>query len=541
MRALLLSQRHWLDLDEDTAAEILEPMQFLQYLHYKHLRNSRLEEDDDSSEDTDQEDDFNPATHLCQQLASYFNNSKFSDITLKVRGNTFRAHKLVLCTWSDAFQEMFVGSKRRTTSEGSITDEGASGEFQFEECTLAESVECSKVFGDFLKFMYTETVELNDNNVYPVFQLAKKYKVQGLCDVCQEFLVEEVSYDKKAALKTLSKAEECGMTKLYKHCFSVLETNFEFLEQSCILDMSPSLFLKLLRSPNLVVSFELLALLLAFKWLTVKGKEERRRYTEEVISLIRFPHISPVSFKTISGKLLSCPKMYPSFKHLLQERIHRVYEWKLLASEGEFRQLPYHMRFAAFARNCVAMRYYISEPEENYKRLTLLDEKVRSRQGKSNEVTKTGLGVPSVWVIGVTANNVHQVEESDWLVDGVAFYDKTCERWGICYHIKPSAAAHARHEHRDYRLVILTILPGSNCRRPKVHTSEGIVPPVGSSQTITVKLPPRLMGLKEKPAHVPVKVSLFIKVKRSQMLNVRLFTPTELLQQKKFTPQIFGW
>ncbi|XP_022092391.1 BTB/POZ domain-containing protein 17-like isoform X2 [Acanthaster planci] len=437
-RAFMSPRRDWLDSDseEDNLVEVLCRRQLLSHM----LRNSlwpQTHEDSPQESSATDDDLSNQDTDLSQQLACYFNNTKFSDVKFKVGENIFHAHKVILCSWSDALREMFINCGR-TSAPVRLGghNEGASNDYLSEEITLEEPTQNTQVFADFLKFMYTETLDLTERNVYPLFELAKKYKVQDLSDVCQTFLMEKVSNDKDAALRMISKAEKIGMTELYEHCFSVLENNFEFLPRASLFNICPKLFLRLLGSSKLVVPSEAKVLACACAWLMNKENVEHRTYTQQVLSLIRFPHTSPSVLKETTSMLFQSSKIYPALKQALQRVLPGIYEWKVLAPDNVFSKLPYHVRFAAFSRHYTELRYYIgSRYLYNQLKLHAVHSKQHLRLGEGN-----GANAITVKVVGVSANNVCEEPREDtknWSLQGVTFYDKNSEQWGIRYHLKP--------------------------------------------------------------------------------------------------------
>ena len=424
-----------------------------------------------------------------------------SDITLTVRPYVFHAHKLILCSWSDVFRKMLNSPTWTETHANQV-------------CTLIEAQECVEVFRDFLQFMYTETLELSKETASPLHKLARKYKVDELCDLCEEFLVSEVKNGLEG-LKMLNGAEQRGMTKLHEHCFKMLETYFEFLPDESLVEMRPSLFLKLLDSSNLVVYSEFTVVAKALRWLVYDRRENYKKYTENVISKLRLAHIPPATLKLMGSEISHSPWMYPRFKKLFLKRLHEVFEWITIAPEDEFSLLPCHIQFTSFSRNSADFRYYIGEKGHQL----LLFEHTR---------------LP-VEVFGISANSFPEIDDC-WFIKGATFCDEVSKKWGLRYNFEPRVT----HKGKHFRLVILTVVSNSDTSNPIVHTTEGNVRgDLSSVQDVTVTLQPEMTGLKVKPTNVKVKVNVYIKLKHTDILNCKLYTPADIAKRKMSAPQTF--
>lgn len=97
-------------------------------------------------------------------FAKYYNNVHLSDISLVVGDEIYPSHRLILCRSSEVFDRMLSqkwnGDKR--------------------EIELTEEPQCQAVIGQFLRFLYCNTVMLNSENSLPILILADKFNVIGL-------------------------------------------------------------------------------------------------------------------------------------------------------------------------------------------------------------------------------------------------------------------------------------------------------------------------------------------------------------------------
>ncbi|XP_033725613.1 BTB/POZ domain-containing protein 2-like isoform X2 [Pecten maximus] len=99
-----------------------------------------------------------------------------SDVTFIIgeERNRISAHKLVLLSRSPVFYAML---------EGPMADKG--------EITIPDI--SADTFKLFLRYLYTDKIDLTDRNVVPVFNVARKYCVDILVSLCEEFLSKNLT------------------------------------------------------------------------------------------------------------------------------------------------------------------------------------------------------------------------------------------------------------------------------------------------------------------------------------------------------------
>ncbi|XP_071797810.1 uncharacterized protein [Asterias amurensis] len=407
-----------------------------------HSRRDQQKQDLKQSADPSQDqDETQPSVHLPLKLSPFVASSSLSDITLMVGSSVFHAHKLILSSWSPVFKEMLL---KRSNSD--------------EPYVLEDAQEYEVIFSDFLKFMYTEIIEISKDTVYSFHKLSNKYKVDEICELCEEFLIGEISND-TIALQALTNAEEFGFTKVYDHCFKFLETNFFRLSDSSLKKMSPSLFLLLLKSSDLVVKSESQVLQKGFDWLHTGGAQRQEKYTEDVISKIRFVYMSFSELSILKSELPTRPHLDDSSKQCLLRSLSDAFEWKALVSceNDELKLLPNLIRTTLSIKNSVDPRFYTAYNMDGYQTLYLSE----SLQNKLE-----------YFVTGVYAYNIVPEPFYQWCVTGSKLYDKNSKKWKICYRFKPDE----EHMNHTYHLVILTShMESCNDLKSLVTTSKGVL------------------------------------------------------------------
>ena len=116
-------------------------------------------------------------------VSSLYGKPEFSDVTLIVGDQTYKAHRLVLQTSSEVFARMFSNTWHHEENR---------------TIHLREDEDCEGVFEVFLRYLYTGTCLLDNTSVIPVYILADKYGVSLLSDECIRIIMQalkvQVSY-----------------------------------------------------------------------------------------------------------------------------------------------------------------------------------------------------------------------------------------------------------------------------------------------------------------------------------------------------------
>ena len=158
-------------------------------------------------------EDFWSATCSCtigERCKLMFNNELLSDVkfVLDAEGGSKRmkkisAHKFLLAISSPVFYAMFYGELAETKDSVYISD-----------CDYQSLLEL-------FRFIYSDEVNLNADNVMQMLYLAKKYILPSLADKCTEFLRENL--DESNVFHVLPDAQKYEEKDLEDHCWEVIE------------------------------------------------------------------------------------------------------------------------------------------------------------------------------------------------------------------------------------------------------------------------------------------------------------------------------
>ncbi|XP_044737630.1 BTB/POZ domain-containing protein 2-like [Chrysoperla carnea] len=137
-----------------------------------------------------------------------FNNEKFADVHFIVgkdeKQQIIPAHKFILVTRSDVFETMFYGSLAEPGDKIPVPD--------IEPAALLA----------FLKFLYTDEVEIDTNIVMFTLYVAKKYNVPALQNHCVKFLKTNWNVDNVFLL--LTQAYLFDESELANFCLQMIDT-----------------------------------------------------------------------------------------------------------------------------------------------------------------------------------------------------------------------------------------------------------------------------------------------------------------------------
>ncbi|KAK7114938.1 hypothetical protein V1264_000910 [Littorina saxatilis] len=124
---------------------------------------------------------------------------------------------------------------------------------------LNEEPECVKVFGEFLQYMYTGSIHLNNSSMLPVLTLADKYNIHDLGNVCRQYMLSHchASLENLKVISWLQYAILCNDHDLESTLRCYVELNFNHVMQSeDFLTMRVDTLEEVLQSEHLVIHSE---------------------------------------------------------------------------------------------------------------------------------------------------------------------------------------------------------------------------------------------------------------------------------------------
>ncbi|XP_037445318.1 BTB/POZ and MATH domain-containing protein 1-like [Triticum dicoccoides] len=147
-----------------------------------------------------------PPSELSDNLATLLEGKKGADVTFKVQGEIFFAHKILLAMRSAVFDAKFYGPM-------------AMGEKESHDITIDDMQ--PSVFKAFLHFIYTDSlpsmVDLDDNDkiemVKHLLVAADKYAMERMKVICEGLLCKSLDVETVATILALAEQYHCSNLK----------------------------------------------------------------------------------------------------------------------------------------------------------------------------------------------------------------------------------------------------------------------------------------------------------------------------------------
>jgi len=225
-----------------------------------------------------------------------FNNELLSDVKFVVRDSEggsesmkkIPAHKFLLAISSPVFYAMFYGELAEKKDSIDIPD-----------CNHRSLLEL-------FRFMYSDEVNLNADNVMQVLYLAKKYMLPSLADKCTEFL--RGNLDASNVFHVLPDAQKYEEKDLVDHCWEVIDNQAdEAVKSDGFVTMEKSVLEALVERDSLTVKeVELFKAVDCWatkecekQGLAAEGSVKRKILGERIVKAIRFPLMEQQQFADV--------------------------------------------------------------------------------------------------------------------------------------------------------------------------------------------------------------------------------------------------
>ena len=234
-----------------------------------------------------------------EKCEAIFNQEFLSDVKFVVRDSqggskrkSIPAHKFVLAITSPVFYVMFYGELAQTKDSVEISD-----------CEYESLLEL-------FRFIYSDEVKLNADNVLQLMYLANKYMLPSLADKCSSYLQGNLSASN--VFTVLPAAQKYEEKDLLDHCWEVIESKteeavksdgFVTIERSVLEEMAENDSLNI-KEVELFKAVDRWAEMECEKQgLVAEGSVKRRILGERIVKGIRFPLMEEKDFV---GAVLDC-------------------------------------------------------------------------------------------------------------------------------------------------------------------------------------------------------------------------------------------
>ena len=276
---------------------------------------------------TSEKDDWQSTqSSVLERMSHLFNNYDMSDITFLVKECRIPAHRFILAASSSVFNAMFNGPMAETKREIEISD------CENSECLL-----------EFLKFIYTDSIDLTCDNALNILYLSKKYMIPVLSSRCCDFISKFLTRENIFAI--LQQSVKLDEPKLISRCLEFTEPVIsQIIELESFLSLDFDTLKFILQDDGLQIP-EINLFLAVEKWCNRKitdSTESRRKILSDAMHLIRFPCMTSEEFAEhcmFSGLLtmeeirdISYLKILPSGSHASEIKARMPFSMKKRAT-----------------------------------------------------------------------------------------------------------------------------------------------------------------------------------------------------------------
>uniref|UniRef100_A0A1B6D5W6 BTB domain-containing protein n=2 Tax=Clastoptera arizonana TaxID=38151 RepID=A0A1B6D5W6_9HEMI len=334
------------------------------------------EKESEMSSETCGDIEIDNSNHVLLKIATLYTEKLMTDICLVVGGIEYPAHRLILCTSSDVFQVMLMDSRWSESREKRVV--------------LQETLACSAVFGEFLKYFYTGRIKINLQTIMPILALADKYNVKELTPLCVQYMCDHIAHAamNNELISWFHYTLALGHYQVAKGCQNFIKWNLELISKTSDFgSLHHELLGKLLQQNDVVVQNEMAVYNCVVHWLNLQKQQMiedsepqvdacMESLVQDMMSHVRFPMMTP---RQLAELLLSpLTKQYKEFfiermamgmsfhsgqaervaeicqvesgRLLFTPRLYTADKWSSLLTVENFIQLPaYHTRTLVFS------------------------------------------------------------------------------------------------------------------------------------------------------------------------------------------------
>ena len=152
---------------------------------------------------------------LAEELYILYKDEVFTDVTIVSQGKEFKAHKVVLASQSSVFRKMFEVDMRE------------------KETKMVEMPDISPpVISDLLDFIYTGEAPNIKTLAKELLNIADKYELPKLFNMCQEELRKNIESDVTNVIEMFSFAKLHNAEDLKRACVSIITLNIDAVQNS---------------------------------------------------------------------------------------------------------------------------------------------------------------------------------------------------------------------------------------------------------------------------------------------------------------------
>jgi hypothetical protein len=234
-----------------------------------------------------------------------YDDQKHSDVSLEVGEKLFPVHKLILSASSDVFDEMLLNPTWSEHHKNTVV--------------LEEDSDCVEVFEEFLRYLYSGSIEITSENVLPLLKLGDKYIVQDLSRSCKKYMTSHIMLAAEDDL-LLTWYSYCLLAEheaTRDQCTTYILSNFQLISICpSFINLDKAALEALLKSSDLIIVNELALFRCVERWLDAAERrmcvtssssddssnmgEQLLPVVKEVMAYVRIPMMTPAEIGELS-------------------------------------------------------------------------------------------------------------------------------------------------------------------------------------------------------------------------------------------------
>ena len=255
--------------------------------------------------------------NVMDEMYKFYQEGRFTDITLLIEGCRFHCHKLVLAANSLYFDRMFSNGMSEASASTVTLNDLASGAVK----TLID-------------FAYTARVTITHHNVLDLFEASDMLQFNAVKDFCTEFLAEQINIDN--CLSFMIYADAYSSELLHEKAGIFAAQHFKYISsREEYLNLPASFVEFLLKQNELDMEYEEHVFEALIKWVYYH-KEERARVIGTLVKCIRMNWVSRWYLIEVISKETTVSNSAEAMKHV------QVAKDQLLA-QGHTFELPWQL------------------------------------------------------------------------------------------------------------------------------------------------------------------------------------------------------
>ncbi|XP_060065248.1 kelch-like protein 26 [Ylistrum balloti] len=185
---------------------------------------------------------------MMENMYESYMTGHLCDFSVKVEGNTYRVHKIVLASCSDYFKAVFshdmLESRQEYVELKGLTEKGVH---------------------PLIKYAYTGSVILTLDNIQDVICAATFLQMTAAVDLCIEYLKKKMTFDNAEELLGIGEILSIPTLKVHYREY-ILENFLQFSETESFLKLDPDTLIDYLIDDHLRTTTELQLLKAALRW-----------------------------------------------------------------------------------------------------------------------------------------------------------------------------------------------------------------------------------------------------------------------------------